>query len=306
MATFFLVHAVEYRLMKSTILPSFFLLVQVAHAQMLPQKVEPSVSKSVVQRLITGLDGYVFPDKAHEMKEYLQQHMSSYETITDPQVLATRLTDDIRSVARDKHLTVAYSDLAKEAEGTADPADQKKMHRIEEASGFGISTVSRLPGNIGLLDMSYFSDDPEAAVALDGAMALLNGSDALIIDMRRNMGGNPIMVERLLTYLFSEQVQLTSVVWREGGKERTDQQWTLVYVPGPRMAGIPVFVLTSAKTFSAGEQLAYDLKTLNRATLIGETTGGGANPAAATVRWYGLNGMFVNRKLPSLPVSVCR
>ena len=75
-------------------------------------------------------------------------------------------------MARDKHLTVAYSDLAKEAEGTADPADQKKMHRIEEASGFGISTVSRLPGNIGLLDMSYFSDDPEAAVALDGAMAL--------------------------------------------------------------------------------------------------------------------------------------
>ena len=156
------------------------------------------------------------------------------------------------------------------------------MHRIEEARGFGIRSVARLPGNVGLIDITYFSDDPEAFAAMDGAMGLLHGSDALIIDLRRNMGGHPAMVERLLTYLFADQVQLTSIVWREAGKERTDEQWTLVYVPGERFARTPVFVLTSAGTFSAGEQFAYDLKTLHRATLIGHATGGGANPAAAT------------------------
>ena len=104
------------------------------------------------------------------------------------------------------------------------------MHRVEEARGFGIQSVARLPGNVGLIDIRYFSDDPEPFAAMDGAMGLLHGSDALIIDLRRNMGGHPLMVERLLTYLFTEQMQLTSIVWREAGKERTEEQWTMVYV----------------------------------------------------------------------------
>lgn len=40
----------------------------------------------------------------------------------------------------------------------------------------------------------------------------------------------------------------------------------------------PVFVLTSAATFSGGEELAYDLQVLKRATIVGETTAGAANP----------------------------
>jgi len=110
------------------------------------------------------------------------------------------LTDSpVTCAPHDKHLTVVYSDLSREGEGPADPASKERMHRVEEASGLGIRTVARLPGNIGLLDLAYFSDDPEAAAALDGAMAILHGSDALIIDLRRNMGRNPVMVDRLLT-----------------------------------------------------------------------------------------------------------
>jgi C-terminal processing protease CtpA/Prc len=45
-------------------------------------------------------------------------------------------------------------------------------------------------------------------------------------------------------------------------------------------AAKPVFALTSKRTFSAGEEFAYNLKNLKRATIIGETTGGGAHPVS--------------------------
>ena len=44
------------------------------------------------------------------------------------------------------------------------------------------------------------------------------------------------------------------------------------------MPDVPVYVLTSNKTFSAAEEFTYNLKNLKRATIIGETTGGGAHP----------------------------
>ena len=50
-------------------------------------------------------------------------------------------------------------------------------------------------------------------------------------------------------------------------------------MPGRRFGPeVPVAVLTSSFTFSAAEEFAYNLQTQKRATLIGETTGGGAHP----------------------------
>jgi C-terminal processing protease CtpA/Prc len=57
----------------------------------------------------------------------------------------------------------------------------------------------------------------------------------------------------------------------------TQQSWTQSPVPGNRLADKPVYVLTSASTWSGAEQFSYDLKMLKRVTIVGETTRGGAD-----------------------------
>lgn len=270
-------------IMRSLRLSTLLLSCGLLQAQAPSASVTIPSTRSVVNHLITELNGYVFPARAQVVQAYLRTRETEYEAIADPKKLADMLTADMRRVGHDQHLTVVYSLMsAAESDGPADPQLRESMHRIEEASGLGVRGVTRLPGNVGLLDLSYFSEDPESATVLDGAMSMLHGTDAIIIDLRKNMGGNPIMVDRLLTYFFDKQVQLTSIRWRDSGREHTDEQWTLPFVPGERLPETPLFVLTSAHTFSAAEQCAYDLQVPHRATLVGETTGGGANPAAAT------------------------
>ena len=56
--------------------------------------------------------------------------------------------------------------------------------------------------------------------------------------------------------------------------------------------GKPVYVLTSVRTFSGGEEFAYDMQVMKLAELVGETTGGGANPGGTVPLAAGL-AMFI-------------
>jgi hypothetical protein len=107
-------------------------------------------------------------------------------------------------------------------------------------------------------------------------MRFVANTDAMIFDMRRNGGGNPEMVRFICSYLFKEPTHLNTLCWREN--DRRVEFWTITDLPGPSLADVPAFVLTSGYTFSGAEEFTYDLKTRRRATIVGETTGGGANP----------------------------
>lgn len=108
-------------------------------------------------------------------------------------------------------------------------------------------------------------------------MNFLANTSALIIDLRKNHGGEPALVALMCSYFFAaEPIHLNSLYWR--ATESTQQFWTLPYVPGKRYLNKPVYVLTSHETFSGAEEFTYNLQNLKRATIIGETTGGGAHP----------------------------
>ena len=107
-------------------------------------------------------------------------------------------------------------------------------------------------------------------------MSFLSNSDAIIIDLRDNYGGGASMYLFLISYFFdSEMVHLSDLINRHS--ESTQQFWTLPYVPGKRLPDVDLFILTSKRTFSAAEEFTYDLQSLERAVVVGESTGGGAH-----------------------------
>jgi len=183
-------------------------------------------------------------------------------------------------VTRDKHIRVRHSATVledRQADRTPTAGERAAYLRTEQSRNFGVERVERLPGNIGYIELRGFASADIAGEAIAAAMSLVSHSDALIIDLRRNGGGDPATVALMSSYLFAERTHLNDMYWREGN--RTEQFWTQDWVPGKRFdAKKPVYVLTSRRTFSGAEEFSYNLKNLKRATLVGETTGGGAHP----------------------------
>lgn len=222
---------------------------------------------------------YVFPDVATKVSGVLAEGLAAGRYPADAPALSEAITADLQSVNGDKHLRLLYHDEALAERPPGDDAEEyAAMVRWAGQTCGGVACVQRLAGNVGYLDLQPVlfpvAICGEAATA---AMSLLAATDALIIDLRHCIGGEPAMTVFLASYLWDhDPVQLTGL--RERSDSQPRQAWTLPYVPGRRFGKVkPVYVLTSATTFSGGEQLSYDLQQLGRATVVGERTRGGAH-----------------------------
>jgi hypothetical protein len=256
--------------------------------------VTPRQIDEIVDHLLSSLGDYVFPDVAAKLQSQIRTHRSEYLAISDSNALATRLTEDLRAVGHDHHLQVAFGEeLGMQKEPT--PAEAQHARAFDLANGHGIRSSRRLPGNIGYVDLAYFSPDSDGGTAIGAAMQLIGGTDALIVDLRRNGGGSGDTATALLSYFFEEPTQLSSIVERKSGQPLERQKWTTPYVAGPRYLGKPVFVLTSRRTHSAAELCAYDLKNTHRATIVGERTAGDANSSKGEIALgYGFAALIPN------------
>ncbi|NUT40249.1 MAG: S41 family peptidase [Thermoactinospora sp.] len=226
-------------------------------------------------------DHYVFPDVANEIVAVLRGRIAegSYTGLDDDAAFAEAVTRDLQSVNGDKHLRLLHS---VEVVPEHDAFDLEAYREQAGLCAYGFARVELLAGNVGLLDIRSLYDAGLAGERATAAMTLVAGADALIIDLRRNGGGSPNMIALLCSYLFDEPTHLNSLYWR--ASDTTEQYWTLPYVPGARYGGEkPVYVLTSAYTFSGAEELSYNLQSRSRATIVGETTRGGAHPGT---RYY--------------------
>ncbi|HEX7174680.1 MAG TPA: S41 family peptidase [Pyrinomonadaceae bacterium] len=245
--------------------------------------IDAAARKQVIDGILKRLnEAYVFPEVAKKMETSVRERVAKgeYDSVASSQAFAEKLTADLQSVSKDKHLRVRYShDILPVRPERGEPTAEQREERRRELGwmNHGFDKVERLPGNIGYIEFRGFFDEEMGAETVAAAMNFVGGTDSLIIDLRRNGGGNPSMVALISSYLFGpEPVHLNSLYWREG--DRTDEFWTRKEVAGKRYLGKDVYVLTSNRTFSGAEEFAYNLKNLKRATIVGETTGGGAHP----------------------------
>jgi hypothetical protein len=252
-----------------------------------PEQPDLTIDAATRTRVIDGVlkrlnDSYVFPEVAKKMEQSISERVSKkeYDQVTSAKEFASKLTNDLQAVSNDKHLRVRYSNRAIPERGPRrEPTAEEREENKRELTwmNHGFSKVERLPGNIGYVEFRNFLDPDLGAETVAAAMNFVNGTDALIFDMRGNGGGDPAMVALVCSYLFGpEPVHLNDLYWREGN--RTDEFWTKKEVLGKRYLNRDVYVLTSNRTFSGAEEFTYNLKNLKRATIIGETTGGGAHP----------------------------
>jgi hypothetical protein len=250
------------------------------------ERASQSDSSNVIRALIGRFEAsYVFPDVAARVRAELERRIQAgtYRDVADGTALADALTRDLRVMTGDQHVRVAYSKEPfppmSEAPRRPSALSLDDTRRQLAAANYGFLKAERLPGNIGFLDLDFFADPDLGGATAAAAMTFLADTDALIVDLRFNGGGSSRMVALLASYLFDGEPRHLNdiVVPRES---LLKQSWTLPYVAGKKFGGAkPVFVLTSARTFSAAEEFAYDLQSLGRATIVGEKTRGGANPS---------------------------
>ncbi len=247
---------------------------------------DAAVRIEIIHKLIEKLRAYyVFPDIAEEICLSLQKHLDrgDYAETTNSRFFALVLTRDMQKVNHDQHLWVRWHSEPLPDNDDAlrlDPGWQAERKMEAEQDNYGFHKVERLSGNVGYIDICYFHRPEWGGETAAAAMSFLANALALIIDLRQCSGGYPGMIALVSSYLFgSEPVHLSSIYWRD--EDVTQQYWTLPQVPGQRYRDKPVYVLTSNDTFSAGEEFAYNLKSLKRARLVGKVTGGGAHPGAS-------------------------
>jgi hypothetical protein len=239
----------------------------------------PRLRAEVLEALIESVERiYVSPDTAALVAVHLRARAATgaYDLLTDRGALAEALTHDLQAISGDGHLSVRDASSELVALGAGVPAQAPASDYGPASLGF--TRVERLPGNVGYIEIATALMGPPGRAAEDRALVgevvrQMEGADAVIIDLRENPGGSALLANHLYSHFLPAGVHLFTVESRLMGT--SSERRVAAEVPGPRLLSVPLYVLTSGRTFSAGEDIAFSLASQGRATVVGEPTGGG-------------------------------
>lgn len=228
---------------------------------------------------------YIFPEIADKISDFLSKKLDkgSYQDFASPELLEKAISNDLFEVSNDLHFyfeydpTMAQKLLQKRDEDWEDEDIDCQELILGQYDNYHIVKAERLPGNIGYIKLNDFQPAECAGDIIVGALQFLANTYALIFDIRNNGGGYPSMIQLIISYLVEPTSKLINSFY-ERKKNKYSQSWTLPYVPGKRFPDKPVYILTSRRTASGAEEFAYNLKMMERAIIVGETTRGAAHP----------------------------
>lgn len=220
---------------------------------------------------------YVDAEKASEIAAVLRRSTARWRAPIHGESFATKVTELLREISGDGHLGLSYSrEPIAEEQGEAAFSAAEMQRWYGPQLNHGIERIERLPGNVMVLDLRVFPPPAMAGDVFAAAMTVVAQGDALIIDLRQN-GGGAETANLLMGYVLEAGSPLSGAYDRP--TDAHTHATSPVWVPGRRFGSSkPLYILTSHKTFSAAEAVAYDLQALERAVIVGEVTGGGAHP----------------------------
>ena len=240
----------------------------------------PETRDKVIQHTIEIVkDHYAFPETGAEIADSIKGKMElgEYSEIETTSALCAKLRDDLTAVNQDKHLAVLYWPEGVEQLTAMKGVDDGDLwYQRHQMNNFGMIRAEYLTGNVGYLDIRIFAPLSKARDATIHMMSYISNCDALIIDVRNHGGGDPHTSQLIQSYFFDEKPKLLLTLYNRR-KDTHEQIRTIPHLPGKRLPSIPLYILTSKKSFSGAEGFSYSLKHHGRALIVGETTGGGAH-----------------------------
>jgi hypothetical protein len=252
---------------------------------------DPAKKQAIVDEVSKLLNkNYIFAETAKKMEDRIRSGLKNgeYDKFSEARDFAQAVSRDLSAVSKDRHLGFAYApetaaEIMRQRSQNENEARAARERELASAkrNNFGFRKVERLAGNIGYLDFRSFASADQAGGTAVAALNFLAYCDAVIVDLRQNGGGDPSQIQLISSYFFPEPTHLNDLYYR--ANDTTENYWTLPYVPGVKPVEADLYILTSASTFSGAEEFSYNMKSLKRATLIGETTGGGAHPTNAMI-----------------------
>lgn len=245
--------------------------------------------KSVIIKKLNEViyKNYIYDDKVRAVAARLNQNLDtkSYKNIQSRSDFARKLTEELINETGDLHFMVGVDPkwvTQQQSQTNSEQQPTIDTNELEHAqqTNFGFKQIKILEGKVGYVRFDYFANPEIGAQTAAAAMQMVENTDALIFDLRYNNGGYLEMAQFLMSYLFSpgKDQLFFDYFYNEDGQRVSRGQWLLPSVPGKRRPNVPVYILTSCTSFSSAEWFSFSLKKLGRATIVGETTAGGAHP----------------------------
>ena len=272
-----------------------------------PTALDAKARAEVIDSIAAYMErSYVSRDTARLIGRALRTRAGSgaYDAAASPARFAELVTTDMRSVNDDLHLSLRFApgdapnmrrpgpngvdlefggpdgDETPPPPPTPEEVRRDPFLRNATRQNYGLTRVEILPGNVGYLEISGFMGAPGADVAIGHAMRFLAGTDAVIIDVRRNGGGSSEMSHMVFSHFLADSAIPTIRVVNPAA-QRSVEQRSYRRIPGPRRPDVPLYVLTSRRTASAAEEFSFVLKNLGRAVIVGDRTAGAGHMVSA-------------------------
>jgi hypothetical protein len=239
---------------------------------------------SVINRAILLLrEHYVFPDKVDKIANSILKKCNNkgYESLKKPQDFLAALNGDLEKESQDKHVNISFGpdrvkQILKEKENAGkEPVVTPAWLQRMRFENFRLRKVEWLEGNIGYFRFLNFTDLAPSKESIVSAMNFIRHSNALVLDLRDNGGGNSETLEFVLGYFLRDGLKLGEFRFRNRIEENIIKKDPVVNkIP----EDVPLYILVSKRTASAAEGMASILRSFRGAVIVGENTKGEGNP----------------------------